>query len=105
MTEPDATTPPYHLEDVWVIQASYAPDAAETRGPIRPQHLARLARLKAEGTMIEAGGFADMSGSLLILRADSEAAAIEIARQDVYMQHGVWVELRAKPFGRLALEP
>jgi hypothetical protein len=104
MTEPDATTPPHRLEDVWVVEASYAPDAAETRAPIRPQHLARMARLKAAGTVIEVGGFADMSGSLLIVRAESEAAAIEIARQDIYLQQGVWVELRAKPFGRLALE-
>jgi uncharacterized protein YciI len=103
MTEPDAT-PAHHLEDVWVIQATYGPDASELRAPVRPQHLARLARLKAEGTVIEVGGFSDMSGSLLIVRADSEAAAIELARQDVYMQEGVWVELRARPFGRLTLD-
>ena len=40
-----------------------------------------------------------------MVRAEDEAAAIEIARQDIYMQNGVWVELRARPFGRLALDP
>ncbi len=103
MTEP-TPTPAFTLEDVWVVQATYAPDAAETRAPVRSRHLARIAQLKASGVVIEAGGFLDMSGSLLIVRAESEAAAIEIARQDVYMQHGVWVELRAKPFGRVALD-
>jgi uncharacterized protein YciI len=103
MTEPDPT-PAYRLEDVWVVQATYAPDAAESRAPVRPQHLARIAGLKAAGTVIEAGGFIDLSGSLFIVRAESESAAIEILRQDVYMQQGVWVELRAKKFGRLALE-
>ena len=42
-----------------------------------------------------------MSGSLLIVRtADAEAAAA-IARSDVYMRNGVWVELRVRPFGRV----
>lgn len=97
-------TPVHDLEQVWLIQATYAPDAAETRVPFRAAHLARAAELKARGVIIEVGAFADMSGSLLILRASSEAEALELCRQDVYMQQGVWVELRAKAFGRLRLE-
>ena len=103
MTEP--AQPAHSLESVWVIQATYAPDAAETRVPLRPRHLARIASLKAAGTIIEAGAFLDMSGSLMMVRAENEAAAIEIARQDIYMQNGVWVELRARPFGRVSLDP
>jgi uncharacterized protein YciI len=103
MTEPVA--PAHSLENVWVVQATYAPDAAETRVPFRPRHLARIATLKAAGTIVEAGAFLDMSGSLMMVRAEDEAAAIEIARQDIYMQNGVWVELRAKPFGRVSLDP
>ena len=103
MTEPAA--PAHSLENVWVLQVTYGPDAAETRVPFRTRHLARIATLKAAGTIIEAGAFLDMSGSLLMVRAEDEAAAIDIARQDVYMQNGVWVELRAKPFGRVALDP
>jgi uncharacterized protein YciI len=100
----DQPTPAYSLEEVWVVQCTYAPDAAETRPAVRPQHLARMARLKAHGIVIEAGGFMDLSGSLLVIRAPSEAAAVEIARQDVYMQHGVWVEVRAKAFGRVRID-
>jgi uncharacterized protein YciI len=103
MTEPVA--PAHSLESVWVVQATYAPDAAETRVPFRARHLARMASLMAAGTIIEVGAFLDMSGSLLMVRAEDEAAAIEIARQDIYMQNGVWVELRARPFGRLSLDP
>jgi uncharacterized protein YciI len=103
MTE--SVAPAHSIESVWVVQATYAPDAAETRVPFRPRHLARIATLKAAGTIIEAGAFLDMSGSLLMVRAEDEAAAIEIARQDIYMQNGVWVELRAKPFGRVSLDP
>ena len=103
MTE--SAAPAHSLENVWVVQATYAPDAAETRVPLRARHLARIATLMAAGTVVEAGAFLDMSGSLLIVRAEDEAAAIEIARGDIYMQNGVWVELRAKPFGRVALDP
>jgi uncharacterized protein YciI len=103
MTEPAA--PAHSLENVWVVQATYAPDAAETRVPFRARHLARIAALKAAGTIIEAGAFLDMSGSLMMVRAGDEASAIELARQDIYMQNGVWVEVRARPFGRVSLDP
>ena len=96
---PDA--PAYSLEEVWLVQATYAPDAAETRVPFRPRHLARMAELKAAGVVVEVGAFMDVSASLILLRVGSEEEALELCRQDVYMQNGVWVEVRAKPFGRL----
>jgi uncharacterized protein YciI len=95
------TTPAATLETVWFVQATYAPDAAETRVPLRPRHLARVAELKAAGVIVEAGAFLDMSASVLLIRAETEADALEVCREDVYMQNGVWVELRAKPFGRV----
>jgi uncharacterized protein YciI len=97
-------TPAHSLEIVWLIQATYAPDGAETRVPFRAAHLAKIAELKAAGVMVEAGAFTDVSSSILLIRAESEEAALDIARQDVYMQNGVWVELRAKPFGRVRLD-
>ena len=95
------TTPTATLETVWFVEATYAPDAAETRVPLRPRHLARVAELKAAGVIVEAGAFLDMSASVLLIRAGTEAEALEVCREDVYMQNGVWVELRAKPFGRV----
>lgn len=92
---------PSSLELVWFVEATYAPDAAETRVPFRPQHLARLLELKDAGVVIEAGAFPDVSASILLLRAADEAAALELCRDDIYMQNGVWVELRARPFGRV----
>ncbi len=89
------------IEPVYVIEATYAPDAAETRPRVRPQHLARMAQLMDDGVVIEVGGYLDLSASLVILRAESEAAALAIARDDIYMREGVWVELRVKPFGRV----
>ena len=88
------------IEPTWLIEATYAPDAAETRLPFRARHLARLGDLKDAGVVIEAGAFTDVSATVMIVRAADEAAALEGARGDIYMANGVWVELRARPFGR-----
>jgi uncharacterized protein YciI len=93
--------PGISIENVWLVEATYAPDAAETRGPFRAEHLRRILELKAAGVYIEAGAFADVSASIIVLRAADEAAALDIVRSDVYLRNGVWVELRARPFGRV----
>src|SRR3954451_18590234 len=90
-----------HIERVFIIEATYAPDAAETRPRVRPEHLARIADLMAQGIVIEGGGYADLSTSLIMLRAADEAAAYALARDDVYMRAGVWVEVRVRKFGRV----
>jgi uncharacterized protein YciI len=98
MTDPTAE---YTIEPAWLIEATYAPDAAETRVPFRARHVARLGELKEAGIVIEAGAFADVSATILIVRAADEAAALDIARDDIYMANGVWVEIRARPFGHV----
>jgi uncharacterized protein YciI len=90
------------MEPVFVIEATYGPDAAELRPPHRPAHLARIAALRAAGVVLEAGAFPDMSGSLLLVRAADADAALAIARGDVYLREGVWVEARVRPFVRVA---
>jgi uncharacterized protein YciI len=88
-------------EPVWLIEATYAPDAAESRVPIRAEHAARLLDLRQQGILIEAGAYDDMSASVVMLRAASEAAALAICRDDVYTRNGVWVEFRVRAFNRL----
>jgi uncharacterized protein len=97
-----STTPPSDvtIEQLWLVEATYAPDAAETRVPLRAQHLARLVELKESGVLAEAGAYADVSSSLILVRTDSEQATLDVCREDVYMKNGVWVELRARPFVR-----
>ena len=87
------------IEPTWLIEATYAPDAAETRVPFRGRHLARLAELMDAGIVLAAGAFADVSASIIVVRAADEQAALDIARNDIYMANGVWVEVRARPFG------
>jgi len=90
------------MEPIFVIEATYGPDAAELRPRHRPAHLARIASLRAAGVVLEAGGFLDMSGSLLLVRAADAESALAIASADVYMREGVWVEARVRPFARVA---
>lgn len=93
--------PSISIEQVFLIEATYAPDAAEARAPFRARHLARIVELRDAGIVIEAGAYSDVSASILLVRAVDAEAAAEVARQDVYMRNGVWVELRVRPFGRV----
>ena len=89
------------IEVVWHVEATYAPDGAEARAPFRAEHIERLKRLKAAGTVIEAGAFTDVSATVMIVRAATEDEVRALARDDVYMRNGVWVEVRVRPFGRV----
>ena len=104
MTDPATTPQPpgaSSIEPVWLVEATYAPDAAETRVPFRAEHIARLRELKRQGIAVEAGAFADVSASVVLLRATDEQEALALCRDDVYLRNGVWVELRARAFGRI----
>ena len=57
---------PSPIEPVWLVEATYAPDAAETRVPFRAEHLARLQDLKRQRVVVEAGAYADVSASVII---------------------------------------
>ena len=95
---PDGVT----VETVYVVEISYTADAAEKRPALRPEHLRRIARLMAEDRVIEAGGYLDFSVAMLIVRASSEAEAVALIRDDVYVREGVWLDdARARPFGRV----
>ena len=95
---------PATTEQVWFVQATYAPDAAEARVPIRPEHLAGVARrVSGMKGCFKESAFTDVSESVLLVRAASEAEALAIVGDDVYLRSGVWVELRARPFGRVVI--
>jgi uncharacterized protein YciI len=51
--------------------------------------------------VIESGAFLDVSSSVMLVRAADESAALDIARADIYVANGIWVEIRARPFGRV----
>ena len=61
------------------------PLRAERRG----EHLAHLERLESDGSLVAAGPLADLSGGIIVLRADDEAGARALVDQDPYTQLGV----------------
>ena len=90
------------VEPIFVVEATYAADAAETKPAHRAEHLARMGALRDAGVIIEAGSFAGVpTTALLLVRADDEATARELAASDVYVRTGVWVELRIRRFSRV----
>ena len=98
MTDHPGASP---IEVAWHVEATYAPDGAESRVPFRAEHIARLQDLKRAGIVIEAGAFTDVTATIAIVRAATEAEALDLFREDVYMRNGVWVEIRVRPFGRV----
>jgi uncharacterized protein YciI len=91
-------------ERVFVIEGHYAADAAERRVPVRGEHLRRVAEGERQGRVLLAGGLEDMSRSLLVLRADDEAAARAWAEADVYVRAGVWTSVDVRPFNRIVVD-
>ena len=88
------------IEPIFLVEATYAPDGAEARIPFRAEHLARLVGLRDAGVVVEAGAYADVSSTIVLLRAADADAALAIVGDDVYLRNGIWVELRVRPFGR-----
>lgn len=97
----DELPPGVAIETIYVVEGTYGPDAAERRTPVRAEHLERVARLRDEGTILEAGGFTDFSGSIILVRAPDADAALALFADDVYIRTGVWTELRVRALGRV----
>lgn len=93
--------PGVELETVYLVEVPYTPEAPDRRPAVRPQHLARIARLMEAGVIVEAGGGQDWSKAVLLIRAASEADALRVVAEDVYTAAGVWTSPRATPFGRV----
>jgi uncharacterized protein YciI len=94
------------VESVFLVEATYTPEAPTRRPPVRAEHLARIAALTRAGTVIAAGAYSDaMTSSLVIVRAPDAESALAIARADVYVGAGVWGQITARPFGLVSIEP
>jgi uncharacterized protein YciI len=94
------------VETIYIVEISYTPEAATRRPAVRPEHLGRIGRLLSEGRIVEAGGYLDFSSAVLWVRASSEAEALALVRDDVYLREGVWLDdARARPFGRVVVAP
>ena len=95
----------------YAIVGEDVPDSLEKRLAARPDHLARLNRLKDEGRLLLAGPFpgidspdsgpAGFTGSLIVAAFDSLEAAQAWADADPYVAAGVYARVTVKPFKRV----
>jgi uncharacterized protein YciI len=89
------------IETIYLVEVPYTAEAPERRPPLRRAHVSRIARLIREGRVVEAGGCADFSKAVLLIRAASEAEALALIEEDVYTSGGVWHSPTARAYGRV----
>ena len=87
------------------------PDSLEARLAVRPEHVARLQELLAEGRLVIAGpnpaidsedpGADGFSGSIIIAEFDSLEAARNWADDDPYFKSGAYESVMVKPFKKV----
>lgn len=95
----------------YAIMAEDREGTLEQRLAARPDHLARLTRLRDEGRLLLAGphpaldcedpGPAGFTGSLVVARFDDLAAAEAWAAEDPYVHAGVYARVQVKPFRKV----
>lgn len=96
---------------LYAIVGEDAPGTLDRRLAARPQHLARLNALQAEGRLILAGPFpaidaadpgpAGFTGSLIVAEFASLDDARAWADADPYVTAGVYAKVEVKPFKRV----
>ena len=65
---------------------TYGYNDTPLRAERRPDHLAHLAQLEADGSLVLAGPLADLTGGIIILSAPDQAAAQALVDADPYTQ-------------------
>lgn len=93
---------------LYVIIGEDRPGTLDQRLAARPDHVARLQALQADGRLILAGpcpaidspdpGPAGFSGSVIVAEFASLAAAESWAGADPYVAAGVYAKVTVKPF-------
>ena len=88
---------------LFMIHAEDHPGSLDRRLAARPQHLARLEALSAEGRLVLAGPFPAESGegftgSLIVADFEHLEAAQNFAKTDPYVVADVYARVTVKPF-------
>lgn len=96
---------------LYVIIGEDAVNSLQTRLVVRPEHVARLEALRAEGRLLVAGpnpaidandpGPAGFTGSIIIAEFDSLESAQRWADADPYLAAGVYQRVTVKPFKKV----
>ncbi|MEY4592033.1 MAG: hypothetical protein RIR18_928 [Pseudomonadota bacterium] len=95
----------------YVINAQDRSDSLSQRLASRPEHLARLETLQAEGRLLLAGpcpaidsndpGTAGFTGSVIVAEFASLGEAQAWANEDPYLKDGVYEHVSVKPFKKV----
>ncbi|ENX14381.1 MULTISPECIES: YciI family protein [Acinetobacter] len=93
---------------LFVVSCTDREGTVEKRLAIRPQHLARLEQLNAEGRLIVAGAMpkdpanpqAGFYGSTIIVDFDSREALDRWLQDEPFLKEGVYEHIDVKPFNK-----
>jgi uncharacterized protein YciI len=85
------------MTSYFAILAMDGPDSAGLRQQHREGHLAHF-RANADKLAVAGPLTGDQAGSLVIVRAESEAEAEAFIRQDPFHHAGVWESIQIFPF-------
>lgn len=88
----------------FLVSASYAGNAEQTRAPHREKHLERLSKLWEEGALLFAGAADDLSASIMVFAVESQEAARAIVDTDVYTRKGVWTDFTVTKVNRVVFD-
>ena len=86
---------------LFVIIARDTSDSSERRPVHRPEHLAHLEEVDKQGKLFLAGPLTDGTGSLIIVDAESQGEAWEMAAKDPYVKNGIFERIDIHPFLRV----
>ena len=93
---------------LFVVTCTDNEGTVEKRLAVRPQHLARLEKLDAEGRLIAAGAMpkdpgnpqAGFYGSTIIADFDSREALDAWLQEEPFLKEGVYGQIGVKPFNK-----
>ena len=93
---------------LFVISCTDHEGTLEKRLAVRPQHLARLEQLDAEGRLIVAGAMpkdrndlaAGFYGSTMILDFESREALDAWLEEEPFLKEGIYAYIDVKPFNK-----
>lgn len=96
---------------LYLIVGEDTPNSLEKRLSVRPEHVARLQALQAEGRLVLAGPFpavdspdpgpAGFTGSAIVAEFSSLADAQTWAEADPYVAAGVYNKVVVRPFKKV----
>lgn len=82
-----------------VLLYEYVEDAAERRGPYRPDHLALVRAWHEEGRILEAGALGQPpSGALIVFAVEDPAEVETFVAADPYVSGGIVTSHRVVPW-------